>query len=349
VKEAAGSGEETSPTNVCLKAEVTHSDEASRQYVKEESPDEIRASESERFAHVVAPSVAIAKRDLAAFVSHEALVADGDAMGVAPEVAEHLGRTSHGSLAVDDPFLGGSLSEQAMPEVGSETCRVLLQRLLEEIEQLASKHIRENSHRHQKAWARGDPAIMRSVETTAGHDAMDVGVEEEGLGPGVQHSDRARRSSESSLAHGVECPDRRLEEQRVARPPVSQEERVECGWHGEDDVKVGDGEELILLCLDPACLFQVLALGAMPVPARIVEGLLAATVVAHLEVATQKWRSTRDDISNHSTTITPELLGRRRIRSENLRQIRRAARLGRHAYLGLASRRESSGLRVSFK
>src|SRR5258708_30880305 len=124
---------------------------------------------------------------------------------------------------------------------------------------------------------------MRSIEAGPRQDAMNVGVEEEGLGPRMQHSDRARRSSEPSLTHGMERPDRRLEEQRVARPPVGQKERVECRWHSEDKVKVGDGEKLVLLCLDPACLLQVLALGAMPVPARVVERPFAATVVAHLE------------------------------------------------------------------
>ena len=201
------------------------------------------------------------------------------------------------------------------------------------MEQFASKHLREDSHRDQKAWARSEPAIMSSVEATAGHDAMDVRVEEESLGPGVQHGDRARRSSESSLAHRVERPDRRLKEQRVARTPVGQEERVERGRHCEDQVEVGHGEELALLCLDPACLFQVLALRAMSVPAGVVERFLTAAVVAHLEVATQKRRSTRYDITDHPTTIPPKLLGRRRMRPENLRQIQWAARLSRHRLL----------------
>lgn len=167
---------------------------------------------------------------------------------------------------------------------------------------------------------------MRSVEATAGHDAMEVGVEEESLGPGMQHGDRARGGAEPPPANSVERPDRGLEEECVARPPVGQEEKVECGRHREDEMEVRHREELVLLCLDPACLFQALALGAMPVPTGVVERLLAATVVAHLQVAAQKRRSTRDDVSDHSTPITPELIGRRGVRPQNLRQIRRAAR-----------------------
>jgi hypothetical protein len=37
--------------------------------------------------------------------SHEAMVGDGHAMGVAGEIAEHMMRTAEGGLGVDDPVL----------------------------------------------------------------------------------------------------------------------------------------------------------------------------------------------------------------------------------------------------
>jgi hypothetical protein len=37
--------------------------------------------------------------------SHEAVVGDGHAMGVAGEIAEHMMRTAEGGLGVDDPVL----------------------------------------------------------------------------------------------------------------------------------------------------------------------------------------------------------------------------------------------------
>jgi hypothetical protein len=127
----------------------------------------------------------------------------------------------------------------------------------------------------------------------------------------------------------VESSDDGLEEQRVTAAPIGQEKRVERRGHREDKVEVGNWENVLLLRLDPACLFQTLTLGAMPVPTRIVEGLLATTVVADLEVAAQKRRSTRHDVSDYSTTLAPEFLGRWRMRSEDFRQIGRAALSGR--------------------
>ena len=46
-----------------------------------------------------------AESDLVMFESHEAVVGDGHAMGVAGEIAEHMMRTAEGGLGVDDPVL----------------------------------------------------------------------------------------------------------------------------------------------------------------------------------------------------------------------------------------------------
>jgi len=44
------------------------------------------------------------KRDLAIFHSQQALVGNGDAMGVAAEIFQHLLRTAEGRLGIDHPF-----------------------------------------------------------------------------------------------------------------------------------------------------------------------------------------------------------------------------------------------------
>ena len=46
-----------------------------------------------------------AKSNLILCESHEAVVGDGHAMGVAGEIAEHMMRTAEGWLGVDDPVL----------------------------------------------------------------------------------------------------------------------------------------------------------------------------------------------------------------------------------------------------
>ena len=47
--------------------------------------------------------VSVAEADLAVLAIQEALVANGDLMGIAPEVAEHRFGTTEGGLGVDHP------------------------------------------------------------------------------------------------------------------------------------------------------------------------------------------------------------------------------------------------------
>jgi hypothetical protein len=150
---------------------------------------------------------------------------------------------------------------------------------------------------------------------------MDVWVKEQGLRPGVQHRDCAGRRSQPSLAYGVERADGALEEQRVAAALISQEKRMQLRRHGEDQVEIRHGEQLALLRLDPSRLLQTLALGAVSVSTRVVERLLAATVIAHLKMAAQKRRSTPQNVSDHSRAFPPKLGERRRMRPENFRQV----------------------------
>jgi hypothetical protein len=130
-QEQPGSRDELGARGIGLQPEVPDSDKAVRQDVPQESPHEIRRVEGELSGHIAAPSIAIAEGHAGILERHEALVADGDAMGVAAEVTQHLGRAGHGSLAVDDPLLGDGLSEQTLPHACTDPCRSLAQRAVE--------------------------------------------------------------------------------------------------------------------------------------------------------------------------------------------------------------------------
>jgi hypothetical protein len=148
-----------------------------------------------------------------------------------------------------------------------------------------------------------------------------MGMEKECLRPGVKDGDRTGNGTEATVGDGVKRSDRGLEEERIAFAPIGQEKGMQGGGDREDQVEVGYGEQLLLLCFDPTCLLQTLALRTMAVPARVVERLLPSTLVAHLEVSAQKRRSTRHHVSDHSPAFPPELLGGRRMRPEDLCQV----------------------------
>jgi hypothetical protein len=73
-------------------------------------------------------------------------------------------------------------------------------------------------------------------------------------------------------------------------------------------VKVLDGQKTARLGLYPSSLIETLAFGAVTVPAGVIEGDFAIAVVAHLEVATQKRRPARGDVSDHPAAVGSQSL-----------------------------------------
>jgi hypothetical protein len=68
----------------------------------------------------------------------------------------------------------------------------------------------------------------------------------------------------------------------------------------EDDMEVSGGEQLLGTGEEPPDLVQVLALGAVPVTARVEgEALIPTSVFTGLQVASECWGSALDDIPDH--------------------------------------------------
>ena len=99
-----------------MKAEMSDADEATREHVQKETLDEGGRIEGEDLLGVAPLSIAVVKRYVTILERNQALVSDGDAVGVSAEVAQDLGGALHGCLAIDDPGLGCGLPEQRSPE-----------------------------------------------------------------------------------------------------------------------------------------------------------------------------------------------------------------------------------------
>ncbi len=138
--------------------------------------------------------VPVAEADLAFLRGQEALVADGDPMGVAPEIGEHLLGTAEGGLGVDDRVLGPELREER-PE-GGRRCergglpgeRDLsgLEGLLERLEVFPPERHRERPHREEKPALYGDPLPVGTERPAADH-TVHMQMLTEILAPRVEH------------------------------------------------------------------------------------------------------------------------------------------------------------------
>jgi len=84
---------------------MSNPDEPLRQNVQEESPDELFGREG-HFAFLVAVSIVPPPEcNVITVKRNQSMIGDGHTMGVAPEVAENLFRTTQGRLGIDYPFV----------------------------------------------------------------------------------------------------------------------------------------------------------------------------------------------------------------------------------------------------
>ena len=79
--------------------------------MQQESSDEFRARNCHRFDCVAVATVAVGERHVAVFDRLDAVVADGDAVRIAPKVVENFLGPAERRLAVDHPVLSVELPD----------------------------------------------------------------------------------------------------------------------------------------------------------------------------------------------------------------------------------------------
>ena len=103
VEERAGERELGGPMAVGEEADVADAMEAVGQGVEEEAPDELVRGQPHDLGGAVLAVVLPGEGDVVLVAGDEPAIGDGDAMGVAAEIGEHLGGAAEGLLGIDDP------------------------------------------------------------------------------------------------------------------------------------------------------------------------------------------------------------------------------------------------------
>ena len=99
-------------------AEVPDTDKTLGQDVKQKPAYELVGGNGYDSRLVASRIVAPTKCDGAAIEGNETVVGDGDTVGVAPEVADHVLGTAEGGLGIDDPVLVKQRSEKRREALG---------------------------------------------------------------------------------------------------------------------------------------------------------------------------------------------------------------------------------------
>jgi hypothetical protein len=127
------------------------------------------------------------------------VVGDGDAVGIAAEVGIDMLGAVERFFGVGDPFLTPEFFEETekgwfflqVLRVPPEQEFSLGEGIFEGIEELPSHNQREGFDGDEEGVFCRDPVICRGVESAAGDDEVEVGVEEEVLIPGMQDGGKA--------------------------------------------------------------------------------------------------------------------------------------------------------------
>jgi len=87
------------------KSEVADAHEAAWQQMEQESAQELLDLQSHKPLLIAMGGVSPLEGDVALGESDQPAVGDGNAMGVGAQIAQHMFRSSEGSLGVDDPVM----------------------------------------------------------------------------------------------------------------------------------------------------------------------------------------------------------------------------------------------------
>jgi hypothetical protein len=320
-------------------------DEAAGQDVEQKPAEEGGGIERGEPGGVAMGAVPPAEGDLAVPQRDEPIVGEGDAIGIATEVGQDLLSPSEGGLAIHDPRLPRRPREWA-PGVPVRSPNLLVvEGVLEQAQQLAAEDLGKDTHRQEEVAAGGDPAGVVDGEAPAGDDAVDMRMVEELLGPGVQDGGEADLRAEAPAGDRVECLGRGGEQQAVRHRRRGEEERVQLGRHGEDDVEVLYGEQIALLGLNSARFVQPLAFGAVPIAAGVVGELFLPAGLALPAVAAERGRAALGDRLEDAPLLRGQAVEILRMRTHDIGQFPAAgaSQLAAHGRRSLSAWRGAGG------
>ncbi len=209
----------------------------------------------------------------------------------------------------------------------------------------APEQAREHAHGQEEAGPAGDPALAVGRDAAARHDAVDVRVMGQRRAPGVEHGGEADAGAEvlGVGGDGDQGLGGGLEQDVVDHRLVVIGDVGDLGRDGEHDVEVGHGQKLGLACREPRPGRRALALGAMPVAARVVGDVGVGTLLAAHDVAAERRGAAALDGRHHLELAEADVTGvgatpSRTEGAEDIRDLERRAGhgglLGRLGLLG---------------
>ena len=253
--------------------------EAARQHVEEEAADELVGRERHGPEPVAAfgPIVLPLEGDALVVERDEPGVRDRDAVGVAGEIGEDGLRPGERPLGVDHPLGAAQRRERGVEgallaegrEVAEEDEAAGRMQGCEPFEEEPAEETRQHPHGQEEAGLAGDPARTVRRQAAAGNDDVDMRVVGQRRAPGVQYGGQADARAQMLRVGGDRGQRLRggPEQEVVDGRLVLGRDGADRSRQGEDDVIIGNRQELGLAVFEPSPRGGRLALRAVAIPA----------------------------------------------------------------------------------
>src|ERR1700687_5993953 len=105
---------------VAQEAVIPDAGKTIRQHVDQKATDELAGLKGHRLLAVVVPVILPAKADLAILDRQQAVVGNGDAVGIPPDILKNLSRSGEWPLGIDDPL---GISRRC--QIAAKGCRLM--------------------------------------------------------------------------------------------------------------------------------------------------------------------------------------------------------------------------------
>lgn len=289
---------------IAEQAVMTDPHEVARQHMHKEATDELLRLQTHDADATGTRVVLVAKAHAVFIHGQEPLIGEGDAMRVAAQILQHLCRTCHGALGVDDPGLRAQFTEQRLTllwiaqDLGAagEVELAVLKSVAEGCEVFGAKHRRECLDRKEKA-ALGRAPLAGGGKGAAGDQGVHVNMLRECLAPGVEDERGTKLTAEPARvsAELKQCLRGGVKQGAIDQTRVALREDIELMWEGEHDMKIRRREQLALARFKPAFFGSRLALRAMAVTTGMIGIARFPAGVTGLQMPTQCRRAARHD------------------------------------------------------
>jgi hypothetical protein len=247
--------------SVGQEAKVTDADIACRQDMKKEPSDKFVGFEGHGLLTVLVGIIPPEEGNFVVLEGEDAVITDGDPMGISAEVLKDPFGAIEGGFAIDDPLFVVKVPQEGlevfgvleMAEMGGKDKIPSLEAILEEVEELPSEQCGQDPNGDEEPFAAGFPAAAVRRETAAGDDPVGVGMIHEVLAPGMENADHSDLCAQrfgvlGELGEGLGG---RAKKQVVQELLVHGDQGVQFGGEGEDYMEVFNGQEVLPASLDP--------------------------------------------------------------------------------------------------